>query len=274
MRLRRRYALRDTERVILRRRSLVCLLTFALLLPLAARAQNKPAHTLRIAAAADLTPVLPYLADAYEKQTGVHLVPSFASSAALTDQIRNGAPFDVFLSADTLHPLQLVQGGQALSPAPVPYARGVLVLWARKDCPLQPLTLQSLENPALQHLAIANPAHAPYGLAAQQFLEHAHLLARLQPRLAIAENISQAAQFAESGNAQAGLISLTTANTPHFRDTGTFVLVPAEDYAPLVQAGVTLKATHDPRAAQAFLDWLTSPAIQDRLHDYGLHPAH
>jgi molybdate transport system substrate-binding protein len=228
----------------------------------------------RIAAASDLTPVMPALAAQYENETGVHIVASFGSSATLTEQIRSGAPFDVFLSADTIHPLQVVQGGQADSAAPVPYARGVLVLWARKDSPAQPIRVDALQHAAVQKIAIANPAHAPYGLAAQQFLQHVRLWDVLQAKLVVAENIAQAAQFAESGNAQAGFISLTTANTPHFRATGTFVVLPQEAYTPIVQAGVVLKAAPDLEAARAFLRWLSSAAVQAKLEPLGLHPAH
>src|SRR6185437_16587397 len=123
----------------------------------------------------------------------------------LAQQLANGAPQGVFLSADTVHPQQLIDNGIALGPKPTPYARGVLVLWARNDSPLQPISLDTLKNPLLTRLAIANPAHAPYGLAAQQALQHLGLYAQLRPKLAIAENIAQTAQFAESGNAQAAL---------------------------------------------------------------------
>ena len=246
-------------------------LCLALALVLAAnvvRAQTQ----LRVAAASDLTPVLPKLAADYEHATGVHVVASFGSSATLAEQIRSGAPFDIFLSADTAHPQALVTSGRSLSRAPVPYARGVLVLWSRKDSSAQPLTLAAVTSPHVQKIALANPAHAPYGLAAQQFLQHQHLWDTLQPKLVTAENISQAAQYVESGNAQLGLISLTTASTEHFRALGSYVVVPADTYTPLQQAGLVLKSTHDANAAQAFLTWLTSPSTQAKLHTFGLDP--
>lgn len=237
-----------------------------------------PAHAqqpkeLHIAAAADLTPVMPRLAAEYEKETGVAIIPSFASSATLTDQIRNGGPFDVFLSADRAHPQQLSSALLTEEP-PVPYARGVLVLWARNDSPAQPLRLDSLLKPAVTRIAVANPAHAPYGLAAQQALQSLHLYDKVASKLAIAENIAQTAQFAASGNAQAGLISLTTANTQHFRAIGSYIPVPAGSYAPLDQCGVVLKSSKNAAAAQAFLRWLTSPATQAQMPSFGLHPAH
>lgn len=246
----------------------IALALFALLLAPALHAQKE----LHIACAADLEPVIPALATEYERATGVHLVTSFGSSATLTQQLSNGAPQDLFLSADTAHPQQLANSGIAIGP-PTPYAHGVLVLWARNDSPVQPLALATLRSPRLTRLAMANPTHAPYGLAAQQTLQHMSLYSELQPKLAIAENIGQAAQFAESGNAQAGLISLTIATSPHFRRLGRFVRIPAGDYAPLQQSAVILKSSHHQQLARAFLDWLTSPAIQRQLKSFGLDPA-
>lgn len=250
------------------RRALFPLLTLMVFAPLA-RAQTQQ---LQLACAADLQPVMPTLAAAYERATGVHLVTAFGSSATLAQQLANGAPQDVFLSADTVHPQQLIDSGLAIGPV-TPYAHGVLVLWARNDSPLQPISLETLKDSRLTRLAIANPAHAPYGLAAQQALQHLGLYAQLQPKLAIAENIAQTAQFAQSGNAQAGLISLTIASSEHFHSIGTFVRVPPDAYAAIQQAGVILKSSKQPVLAKAFLDWLTSAAIQQQLKFFGLDTA-
>jgi molybdate transport system substrate-binding protein len=238
------------------------------LLPISLHAQKQ----LQLACAADLQPVMPALAAAYEHATGVHLVTAFGSSATLAQQLANGAPQDIFLSADTAHPQQLVDSGIALGP-PTPYAHGVLVLWARTDSPLQPISLNTLKDSRLTRLAIANPAHAPYGLAAQEALQHLGLYDQLQPRLAVAENIAQTAQFAESGNAQAGLISLTIASSEHFRQIGSFVPIPPDAYAPIQQSGVILKSSHQQQLARDFLNWLTSPATQAQLKSFGLDPA-
>ncbi|HEV2576886.1 MAG TPA: molybdate ABC transporter substrate-binding protein [Acidobacteriaceae bacterium] len=226
---------------------------------------------LQLACAADLQPVMPALAARYEHATGVHLVTAFGSSATLAQQLANGAPQDVFLSADTAHAQQLVDSGIALGP-PTPYAHGVLVLWARTDSPLQPISLNTLKDHRLTRLAIANPTHAPYGLAAQQALQHLGLYAQLQPKLAIAENIAQTAQFAESGNAQAALISLTIGSSDHFHRLGTFVRVPPDAYAPIQQSGVILKSSKQQELARQFLDWLTSSATQQQLKSFGLDP--
>jgi molybdate transport system substrate-binding protein len=255
------------------------ILTLAFSLILAAPAPLHAQHKqLQVACAADLEPVMPTLAAEYQRATGVHLVTAFGSSATLAQQLANGAPQDVFLSADTAHPQQLISAGLALGAdpqhpqTPTAYARGVVVLWARKDSPAQPLSLDSLKNPRVTHIAIANATHAPYGLAAQQALQHLGLYNQLQPKFAVAENIAQTAEFAESGNAQLGLISLTIASSPHFRRLGTFVRLP-DVYPPVRQAAVILKSSHQQQLGRQFLDWLTSPAVQSQLPRFGLDPA-
>ena len=227
---------------------------------------------LHVAAAADLQPVLPTLAAAYEKATGIKIIASFGSSATLTQQLTNGDPQDVFLSADYVHPEQL-NAAKLTTGEPIPYAHGVLVLWARKDSPAQPLTLDVLSSPKITKIAIANGLHAPYGFAATKALESLHLTGTVANKLVVAENIAQTAQFAESGNAQVGLISLTIASTPHFRDIGSYVLFPPHSYPEIRQCGVVLKASKNQAAAEAFLHWLTSEQIQSQLKQFGLDPA-
>ncbi len=228
---------------------------------------------LHVAAAADLQPVMPAIAAAYEHATGVKIITSFASSATLTQQLLNGDPQDIFLSADYLHPEPLVAAGLTEGSTPTPYAHGVLVLWARKDSPAQPLTLDSLASPTVTRIAIANPMHAPYGFAATKALESLNLTAKVAAKLVVAENIAQTAQFAESGNAQAALISLTIASSPHFRELGSFVRLPSQSYPEIRQCAVILKASKHQAAAKDFLNWLTSTPIQQNLPNFGLDPA-
>jgi len=227
---------------------------------------------LHVAAAADLQPVLPALADAYQRATGVKIVASFGSSATLTQQITNGDPQDVFLSADMAHP-QMLAAAKLTEGAPVSYATGKLVLWARNDSPAQPLSLASLTSARVTRIAVANDAHAPYGLAATQMLRSLGLTEVLKPKLVIGENIAQTAQLAESGNAQAALISLTIANSEHFKALGSFVPIAATSYQPLHQGAVVLQSSSQKQLAHNFLRWLTSPAVQASLHNYGLEPA-
>ncbi len=236
-------------------------------------AQSPPAsRELRIAAAADLRPVLPALLARYRNQTGTQLTPSFDSSATLTEQIRNGAPNDLFLSADCAHPQQLVDAHLAADPKPTHYARGVLVLWARKDSPAQPLSLDALTGPHVTRIAVANGLHAPYGAAAMAALRALKLEDRLAGKLVQGENIAQTAEFAYTGSAQAAFISLTIADSPPYRAVGSFIQLPPA-YPPILQCAIVLKSSTNQPAAEAFLAWLTSSAIQRQLPALGLEPA-
>lgn len=261
-----------------RQRSLltICRLLFTTTFPLwcsyaSARAQSK-AGELRIAAAADLEPVLPTLVAAYQQRSGTHVTITYGSSATLTQQIQNGAPEDLFLSADCAHPQHLVQSNLAGEPKPIQYATGILALWARKDSPAQPLSLQGLQSPNVQRIAVANDLHAPYGAAATAELRALGLTQALAPKLVTGENIMQTAQFAETGNAQAALISLTIASSPHYRETGSYLVLPRK-YPPITQCGVTVRSSHNLSAAHDFLRWLTAPKVQTRLPQFGLDPA-
>jgi molybdate transport system substrate-binding protein len=234
---------------------------------------------LRVAAAADLEPVLPPILAQFEQQTGLHVDATFQASAVLTTQIENGAPFDLFLSADLGFPKRLIDAGVADaagssdSSTPVTYARGTLVLWARKDSSLPPPSLALLSNPNLKRLAIANPDRAPYGRAAVAALTSLKLYDTLKPRLVTAENISQTAQFVDSGNADAGLISLTSALTPRLSTSGSYFVIPRDLYPPIEQGAVIVSATKQREAAHRFLDFLLSPPVQAELAKSGLTPA-
>ena len=226
--------------------------------------------TLKIAAAADLQPVLPALIDQFERQTHKKVEASYASSATLATQIINGGPFGLFLAADLSFPQKVIAAGLGDSAEPVPYARGTLVLWARNDSPVQPLSMDSLRNPSLKTVAVANPDHAPYGRAAKAAIEKLGLADTLQGKLVVAENIAQTAQYADSGNAQAGFLSLTSALTPRLTSDGKYVAVPEDSYPPLLQGAIVIK--HGPNAEEAhqFLDFLLSAPIRKELGERGL----
>ena len=232
-------------------------------------AQQPP--PVRVAAAADLEPLLPGLLAAYQKQSGQRIEASFASSATLATQIENGAPFDVFLSADMMLPERIVHDGFAASGATAqPYARGTLVLWVRNQSGLKLLNIQLLGSPAVHSIAIANPQHAPYGRAAIEALKNLGLLLAVQAKLRTAENIAQAAQFASTGNADVGLISLTSALT--LTAQGHYVAVPQTAYQPILQGAVVLKGGANQKGATAFLEYLHSPAAVLELQRGGLSP--
>ena len=225
---------------------------------------------LRVAAAADLQPVMPVLSQAYEHATGVKLVVSFGSSSTLATQILGGAPMDIFLGADFIYPEKVVAAGLADSAAPTAYAKGTLVLWTRKDSGLLPLNIERLTDPRVKTVAIANELHAPYGRAAGAALRNMKMYDAVSPHFVVGENITQTAQFVESGNAQLGLISLTAASTDHFKEIGTYVLVPSSQYPTILQYAVVMKNSDRKAAAHAFLDWLLSSPVQGILPNLGL----
>jgi molybdate transport system substrate-binding protein len=234
-------------------------------------AQSHAQAPVRVAAAADLEPLLPALLANYERETGEHVEASFASSATLATQIENGAPFDVFLSADMTLPERIVHDGfAAAGQTAQPYARGTLVLWTRNQSGVRHLSMEALSTAAIHSIAIANPQHAPYGRAAMQALTSLALAPALEAKLRTAENIAQAAQFASTGNADVGLISLTSALT--LTTQGHFVAVPQNAYPPILQGAVALKGGANAKGAIAFLRYLHSPAVAQQLQQGGLAP--
>ncbi len=252
---------------------LVVLSALVLTLRCTAHAQTTQ-HRLRLAAAADLQPVLPPILNQFEQKTGIHVLASYHSSATLAMQIVNQAPFDLFMAADMSYPQYVIDRGRGASSTPVPYAHGTLVLWTRNNSGVSHLSLKALRGKSIRTIAIANPKHAPYGRAAQQTLIHTGLMPAVKSRLVVAENIAQAAQYADSGNAQVGFISLTSALTPRLRKDGHYVHIPQQDYAPLIQGAVVIKGAADAAAAHRFLKFLASPHIRAELAAAGLEPPH
>ena len=233
-------------------------------------AAAQQAKELNVAAAADLQPVMPAFAEAYEKKTGVKVKVSFASSSVLTQQIINGAPFDLFFAADYTFPEKVIAAKLAVEPTPVPYARGTLVLFARKDFPV-PLTIDVLTDARVTKIAVADQFKAPYGAAAYATMRQMKTLETLKEKLVVAENISQAAQFVASGNAQVGFISLTSASSPQMKAIGNYVLAPLV-YPRIRQCAVVMKKSPKEKESEAFLAWMTSPEVQGHLKEYGLSP--
>jgi len=232
--------------------------------------------SLRVAAAADLEPVLPRILAQFQQSSGIRAEVTYQASAALAAQIQNGAPFDLFLSADMRYPKRLIDAGladaagSADSTTPIIYAKGTLVLWARKDSRLAAPSVELLRDPGLRRLAIANPDRAPYGRAAVAAMTSLKLYDSLRPRFVTAENIAQAAQFVDSGNADAGLISLTSALTPHLEASGRYFIIPRDLYPPIEQGAVIVSRAAQRAAVHKLLDFLLSPAVQAQLSRAGL----
>ena len=262
----------DGALVLMLKRFFPTIFACVLAAPLSAQAP------LRVAAAADLEPVLPPILEQFQQATGIHAEATYQASAMLTTEIENGAPFDLFLSADLSYPKRLIDdgvadaAGSADSSTPITYAKGMLVLWTRKDSHLPPPSLDLLRSPALKRLAIANPDRAPYGRAAVAALQSLGLYGTLKPRIVTAENIAQAAQFVDSANADAGLISLTSALTPRLSADGNYFLIPSNLYPPIEQGAVIVSSTKQRAAVHKLLDFLLSPAVQAQLAKGGLTP--
>ncbi len=226
---------------------------------------------LNVAAAADLSAALPALAAGYEKSSGATLKLSFGASGALTRQIENGAPFDVFFSADMDYPKQLIAEGKADATTLYRYAVGQLVLWVPASSPLdvEHKGMDVLLDPAVTKIAIANPQHAPYGRAAAAALKHFGLYEKTQPRLVLGENISQAAQFVESGNAQVGFVALAHALAPAMQGKGRYWRVPADAYPALDQGAVVISSSPHRQDAAALLDYMKGAEAKAVLKHYG-----
>jgi molybdate transport system substrate-binding protein len=244
----------------------------AVLILLAACARpTRPAH-LNIAAAADLRFAFPALQQRFHAtRPEIMLTPAYGSSGNYYSQIRNGAPFDVFLSADVEYPRRLVAEGAAVAGSLFVYGTGRIVLWVPAQSPLDldRLGIHALEEPSVHHVAMANPRHAPYGRAAEAALRSLGVYDRIAPKLAIGENIAQTFEFVESGAAEAGLVAESLAVAPAARGKGRSWEVPPASYPPIEQCGVILSRAEGSRAAAQFRAWMMGPQARAILTQYG-----
>jgi molybdate transport system substrate-binding protein len=233
-------------------------------------AQNAP-REITVAAAADLSSALKDVAAEFEKQSGVGVKLSFAASGALTQQIENGAPFDVFFSADMDYPRQLISTGKAEASSLYRYAVGKLVLWVPVDSPLdvEHKGMSVLLDPSVKKISIANPQHAPYGRAAEAALKHENYYDKISGKLVLGENISQAAQFVESGNAQVGFVALAHAVAPGMKGKGRYCEVPGEDYPQLDQGAVVITGSPHKKEAEQFIAYIKTKDAAEVLRRYG-----
>jgi molybdate transport system substrate-binding protein len=229
------------------------------------------AGELTVAAAADLSLALQPVVKNFERQTGNRVRLSFGSSGDFFNQIQNGAPYDVFLSADLGYPQKLVNLGFADGGSLRTYAVGRLVLWVANSSKLdlEHQGMRALTDLSVQKIAIANPQHAPYGRAAVAALRHFGLYDQLASRLVLGENVGQAAQFAESGNAQVGIIALAHAVAPSVRPLGRYWLVPTASYPALNQGAVIISRSRNKTVAEQFLKYIAGPESQPIFRQFG-----
>lgn len=235
-----------------------------------ASAVARTSPPLLVAAATDVRFALEEVANMFEAETNTRVTLTFGSSGQLAAQIEQGAPYDVFFSADEGFVASLARHGLVERQTVQLYAIGRIVLWVRRDSAINIKTgLAALLDPRVRFVAIANPDHAPYGRAAIAALRSAGLLTPLQPKLVVGENVNQAFQLVQTGNADAGIVALALALVPASRDTGRSWLIPAAWYPPLRQAVAVASRSSQRDHAAAFVAFVTGPSGRAVLRRYG-----
>jgi molybdate transport system substrate-binding protein len=224
-------------------------------------------ETVTIATSANMQYAMEALAERYTENTGIPCELIIGSSGKLTAQIREGAPYDLFVAANMKYPLEVARQGLAASP-PKMYANGSLVLWTIKEG-VTP-TLDLLTRESVSHIAIANPKTAPYGKAAMEVLQHLNLFDSLTPKLVFGESISQTNQFVISGSAEIGFTALSVVLSPQMKGRGAWIAISSELHAPVEQGVVLLKKKAGPgEGARKFYEYLAGHEAAGILKNYG-----
>jgi len=228
-------------------------------------AATPPSTELTVAAASDLTPAFEEIGRAFESANKTKVVFVFGSTGMLTQQIENGAPMDLFAAANMSYIRDLDQKGLIIPDSKSVYAIGRITLWTPAESTLRLESIKDLARPEVTRIAIANPDHAPYGLAAKQALESAGIWNAVQPKLVYGDNIRQTLQFAETGNVEVAIVALSLSKQSH----GHWSLIPEELHQPLEQGVAIMKSTKNEKAARAFEEFLTGPQGRTILEKYG-----
>ncbi|ROM90496.1 molybdate ABC transporter substrate-binding protein [Pseudomonas brassicacearum] len=226
------------------------------------------AAEVQVAVASNFTAPIQAIAADFEKDTGHKLVAAYGATGQFYTQIKNGAPFEVFLAADDTTPAKLESEGDAVKGSRFTYAVGTLALWSAKDGYVDSQG-QVLKHNDFQHLSIANPKAAPYGLAATQVLDKLGLTAQVKSKLVEGQNITQAYQFVSTGNAELGFVALSQVYKDGKVTGGSAWIVPAELHDPIKQDAVILNKGRDNPAAVALVDYLKSPKAAAIIQTYG-----
>ena len=245
---------------------LITLLAIAFLAALACRPEPS-SHRVQItvAAASDLVPAFEEIGRAFESQTNIKVVYSFGSTGMLMQQIVNGAPMDVFAAAHISYIEQLEQQNLILPDTKAIYARGRITLWTLREAAIKPKTVQELGRPEIKRVSIANPDHAPYGLAAREALEAAGVWETVKPKLIYADNIRQALQFGETGNVDVAIVALSLS----LPSNGQWALVPQELHKSIDQGLAVIKTTKNEQEARRFASFILSPDGESIMAKYG-----
>jgi molybdate transport system substrate-binding protein len=241
-----------------------------LMLILTGVAPAPAADEITIAAAADLTFAFKDIAAQFQTQTGTVVKLSLGSSGNFFSQIQNGAPYDLFFSADLSYAKKLEAAGLIEPGSLYEYAIGKIVLWVPASSKLDVSKgLAVLTDPAIRKIAIANPEHAPYGRAAKAAMQKEGVYDQVKDKIVLGENISQTAQFVQSGNADIGIVALSLALAPTMKDKGRYFEIPAGEYPAIEQAAVVLKSSKKKELAKKFISFLKQPATVELMQRYG-----
>jgi molybdate transport system substrate-binding protein len=228
------------------------------------------AQEITVAAAADLQSAMQDVAARFERETGKKVKVIFGSSGNFFQQIQNGAPFDMFFSANLDYPKKLEAAGLTAPGSYYQYARGKIVIWIPKESKLDLSSgLKALLDPSIKKIAIANPEHAPYGQAAVAAMKNESVYERVKDRFVLGENISQTASFVVSGSADVGIVALSLALSPNMKDKGRYAEIPTEEYPPIEQACAILSSSKNKGGAQQFLSFFKTAPIGELLKNYG-----
>ena len=228
------------------------------------------ADDVQVAVAANFTAPIQAIANDFEKDTGHKLIAAYGATGQFYTQIKNGAPFEVFLAADDSTPEKLEKEGETVPGSRFTYAVGTLALWSAKDGYVDPEG-QVLKEGTYQHLAIANPKAAPYGLAATQVLEKMGLTEKVKDKLVEGQNITQAYQFVSTGNAQLGFVALSQIYKDGKISSGSAWIIPEALHDPIKQDAVILKKGANNPAAKALTEYLKGPKAAAIIKSFGYH---
>jgi molybdate transport system substrate-binding protein len=228
------------------------------------------AQAITVAAAADLQFAMQDVAARFQKETGKTVKLIYGSSGNFFQQIQNGAPFDMFFSANLDYPKKLESAGLTVSGSYYQYARGKIVVWVPNESKLDLSSgLQVLMNPSIKKIAVANPQHAPYGQAAVAAMQNEDIYDKVKDKFVLGENISQTASFVVSGAADVGIVALSLALSPNMKDKGHFAEIPAAEYPPIEQACVILSSSKNKETAKQFLSFIKTAEVAGTLRTYG-----
>jgi molybdate transport system substrate-binding protein len=228
------------------------------------------AQEITVAAAADLQFAMQEVSTRFQQESGKTLKMIYGSSGNFAQQLQNGAPFDMFFSANLDYPKQLEAAGLTEPGTFYQYATGKIVVWVPNDSKLDlGAGLRVVLDPAIKKIAIANPQHAPYGKAAVAAMQKENIYDQVKDKFVLGENISQTASFVASGSADVGIIALSLALSPNMKDKGRYAEVPAGDYPAIEQACVIMRSSKNKDIALQFEKFIRSPPIKELFKKYG-----